>query len=110
MIRLREALTERGRETGIEYCLACGQNPFECGCLDVSFESKEEKDRRERREKERATWRLIGWTDEVSSVEGRRKSDGDLDLEFGAGDWYHDQLWGTMECGDCGWRRQKRGR
>ena len=28
-------------------------NPLECGCLNVSFESKWEKKRRERRERER---------------------------------------------------------
>ena len=38
---------------GPEYCPACGQNPLECGCLNVSFESKWEKKRRERRERER---------------------------------------------------------
>ena len=39
------------------------QNLFECGCLDVSFESKGEKGRREEREKQRATWRTMmdGW-------------------------------------------------
>ena len=38
---------------GPEYCSECGQNPFECGCLNVDFESKEEKRRRERRERAR---------------------------------------------------------
>ena len=35
---------------GPEYCSECGQNRFECGCLNVNFESEEEKRRRERRE------------------------------------------------------------
>ena len=38
---------------GPEYCAACGQKPFECGCVNVSFESKWEKKRQERRERER---------------------------------------------------------
>ena len=38
---------------GPEYCSEYGQNPFECGCLNVDFESKEEKRRRERRERVR---------------------------------------------------------
>ena len=33
-------------------CSVCGQNPFECGCLNVSFESRWEKKRREERERE----------------------------------------------------------
>ena len=38
---------------GPEYCSECGQNPFECGCLNVDVESKEEKRRREKRERVR---------------------------------------------------------
>ena len=45
-------------------------------------------------EKERATWRLMGWTDELISVEGI------WNLEFGARDWYQDQWW---EC-DGAWK------
>ena len=47
---------------GPEFCSACERNPFECGCLNVSFESKGEKKRRERREREREVWnkRRIG--------------------------------------------------
>ena len=39
---------------GPEYCSACGQNPFECGCLNVSFYSKlGEETARKRRKGER---------------------------------------------------------
>ena len=34
-------------------CSVCVQNPFECVCLNVSFESRWEKTRREERERER---------------------------------------------------------
>ena len=33
---------------GPEYCPACRQNPFECGCMDVSFANDQEKERHER--------------------------------------------------------------
>ena len=54
----RERKGDWGHLYGPECCPACQQNSFECGCLDVSFESKGEKggsrDRRMRcvREKE----------------------------------------------------------
>ena len=38
---------------GPEFCSESGQNPFECGCLNVDNESTEEKRRRERRERVR---------------------------------------------------------
>ena len=38
---------------GPEHCAACGGNPFECGCRDVDFESKSEKNGGERKREER---------------------------------------------------------
>ena len=43
---------------GPESCTRCLQNPFECGCLDVNFESRGARNRREKRERERANWNL----------------------------------------------------
>ena len=45
---------------GPKYCYACGQNPFECGCLNVNFESWREKKRREDRERERTLGKCMG--------------------------------------------------
>ena len=44
---------------GPEYCYVCGQNPFECGCLNVNFESRREKRWREDRERERGTGKMF---------------------------------------------------
>ena len=49
----REMRGDWGHLYGPEYCSVCGQNPFECGCLNVSFESRREKRWREERERER---------------------------------------------------------
>ena len=39
----REVRGDWGHLYGPEYCSVCGQNPFECGCLNVSFESRRKK-------------------------------------------------------------------
>ena len=44
----REKMGDWRHLHGPECCPACQQNPFECRCSDVSFESKGEKERRER--------------------------------------------------------------
>ena len=49
----REMTGDWGHLYGPEYCSVCGQNPFECGCLNVSFESRREKERRGRKERGR---------------------------------------------------------
>ena len=73
---------------GPEHCPACQRNPFECGCLDVSFASDQEKERQERREKEREMRRLVGQTDETwYSSEEEQESDGQGDKELGGPDW-----------------------
>ena len=36
----REGKEDWSHLYGPEYCSECGQNPFECGCLNVNFESK----------------------------------------------------------------------
>ena len=76
MIRLKEALTERRGEIGDLYgpdsCVVCRGNPFECGCLDVNFDSKgERKQTGETREgaSEVEAHGMDGRS--VSSVEGR---------------------------------------
>ena len=54
---------------GPESCARCQQNPFECGCFDVNFESKG----REKRERERASWNLEGEMGLSGLEEGRKE-------------------------------------
>ena len=61
-----------------EYCSVCGQNPFECGCLNVSFDSRREKRWREERERERGTGKMIG-TDQAI-LEGDAEEMAELSL------------------------------
>ena len=49
----REMRGDWGHLYGPEYCSMCGQNPFECGCSNVSFESRREKQWREERGREK---------------------------------------------------------
>ena len=57
---------------GPEYCSVCGQNPFECGCLNVNFESRREKRWREDRERERGTGKMFG-TDQADALNVMRE-------------------------------------
>ena len=57
---------------GPRYCYACGQNPFECGCLNVNFESWRERKRREDRERERGTRKMHG-TDQAEVLNSMRE-------------------------------------
>ena len=45
----------------------CGQNPFECGYLNVSVESRREKQRWEEREREKETGKTVG-TDQADTL------------------------------------------
>ena len=58
---------------GPECCSVCGQNPFECGCLNVSFARRWEKKRREEREREREMEKMGGLVQVDHLKELRRK-------------------------------------
>ena len=64
---------------GPEYCYVCGQNPFECGCLNVNFESWREKRRREDRERERGIGKMFG-TDQADVLNVMREEMAELSL------------------------------
>ena len=75
----REMSGDWGHLYGPEYCSVCGQNPFECGCLNVSFESKREKQWWEERERERETGRMVG-TDQADPLRVMREEMAELSL------------------------------
>ena len=56
-----------------------GQNPFESGCLNVSFESRREKRWREHREGERDTGKMVGM-DQADTLKVMREEMAELSL------------------------------
>ena len=74
-----------------ESCARCQQNPFECGCLDVNFESRRARDRREKGERERASWNLKGQMGLPGLEERREELDGEGNWRCETGSWYQDQ-------------------
>ena len=75
----RELRGDWGHLHGPEYCSVCGQNPFECGCLNVSFESRRGKLWREERERERDTGKMVG-TDQADTLRVMREETAELSL------------------------------
>ena len=75
----REMRGDWGHLYGPEYCSMCGQNPFECGCSNVSFESRREKQWREERERERETGKMVG-TDQADPLRVMREEMAELSL------------------------------
>ena len=73
----REMRGDWGHLYGPEYCSVCGQNPFECGCLNVNFESRREKRWREERERERDTGKMVG-TDQADILRVMREEMAEL--------------------------------
>ena len=91
-----------GHLYGPERCTGCQENPFECGCLDVNFESKGARSRREKRERERADWNLKGQVGLPGlEVKGEEFGRGRWGSEVGS--WYQDQWWDSGA-----WRRNPR--
>ena len=68
-----------GHLHGPECSSVCGQIPFECGCLNVSFESRREKQWREERERERDTGKMVGM-DQVDTLRVMREEMAELSL------------------------------
>ena len=92
----REMKGDWGHLYGQEYCSVFGQNPSECGCLNVSFESRREKRWRGDRERERGTGKMIG-TDQADTLKVMREEMAELSLHvekleraasgFGGNEW-----------------------
>ena len=75
----RERRGDSGHLYGPECCSVCGQDPFECGCLNLSFESRWEKQRREEREREREMVKMAG-SDQVDPLKVLRGEMAEMSL------------------------------